>query len=243
MFIALINLDRTPERLAVFAQNNAHVDSVTRYAAVDGYALDTDALVARGLIDPAALSSYSKGALGNACSHLSLWEMAIREERTITICEDDAILASNFESSADGLMALLPADWDCILWGWNFDTWLYFDMLPGVSPCVAAFDQAAMRQGIAQFQTRAAAPRLFRLLRAFGCLCYSISPRGAARLRRHCLPIRPMEVHFPGLNRTLPNTGIDIMMNAAYPQLNAFVSFPPLAITENRHDLSTTLNA
>jgi hypothetical protein len=115
-------------------------------------------------------------------------------------------------------------------------------MMPGVSPALVAFDQGAMRAGIDNFREHVPAPRLFRLLRAFGCPCYSVSPRGAAILRRHCLPLRPIQVHFPGLDRTIANKGIDIMMNDLYPRMNAFVSFPPLAITKNRHDISTSLN-
>ena len=242
MFIALINLDREPERLAEFVRMNGHLEMVTRYCAVDGKSLDTQALTARGLIDPAIFPTYTKGALGNACSHLALWEMAVKDARAVTVCEDDAILSRHFAACADGLIDLLPADWDIVLWGWNFDSWLYLDMLPGVSPALVAFDQDAMRAGIDNFRDHVPTPRLFRLLRAFGSPCYSVSPKGAAILRRHCLPLRPMQVHFPGLDRTLANKGIDIMMIDLYPGMNAFVSFPPLAITKNRHDISTSLN-
>lgn len=240
MFIALINLDRTPDRLREFVRLNGHLDGVTRYSAIDGNAIDTDAYVAQRLIDPAILATYAKGMLGNACSHLALWEMVARDGRVVTVCEDDAILSRHFAACADGLLNLLPADWDFVLWGWNFDSWLYFDMMPGVSPCLAAFDQDAMRAGVDKFLDHAPTPRLFRLLRAFGCPCYSVSPKGAGILRRHCIPIRPMPVYFPGLDRTVANNGIDIMMNDIYPRMKAYVSFPPLAITPNRHDLSTS---
>jgi GR25 family glycosyltransferase involved in LPS biosynthesis len=240
MDIALINLDRTPDRLAEFVRVNRHLQTVKRYAAVDGRTLDTNALIADGLIEPAILAAYTKGALGNACSHLGLWGIAVQESRAVTVCEDDAILNRHFAEAADRLMAALPADWDIVLWGWNFDSYLLFDMLPGVSTCLAAFDQAAMRAGVEHFQAQAVSPRLFRLQRAFGCPCYSISAKGAALFRSHCIPLREMPVFFPGLNRHRPNDGIDIPMNDAYPQLQAYVSFPPLAITPNRHDISTS---
>jgi hypothetical protein len=48
-----------------------------------------------------------------------------------------------------------------------------------------------------------------------------------------------METFYPLLNRTLPNRGIDNMMNELYPKINAYVCFPPLVITKNDHALST----
>jgi GR25 family glycosyltransferase involved in LPS biosynthesis len=170
---------------------------------------------------------------------LSLWAIAVEEARALTICEDDAVLSRHFVPCAEAALASLPDDWDIVLWGWNFDSYLGFDMMPGVSPCLASFDQDAMRAGIEQFQNEVPAPRLYRLLRAFGTPCYTVSPKGAALLRQHCLPLRAMSVYFPGLERTLENGGLDTMMNDAYPRLSAFVCFPPLAITPNRHDIST----
>lgn len=239
MDIALINLDRSPDRLAEFLRTNAHLPTVTRFTAVDGRTLDPEVLVAEGLIEPGILSTYTVGALGAACSHLGLWAMAIEEQRALTICEDDAVLNRHFLQAADDALAALPTDWDLVLWGWNFDSYLGFDMLPGVSTCLASFDQDTMRAGAEVFQNWVPTPRLYPLLRAFGSLCYTISPKGAALLRRHCLPLREMSVFFPGLERTLPNGGLDTMMNDAYPGLRAYVSFPPLAISMNRHDIST----
>ena len=74
---------------------------------------------------------------------------------------------------------------------------------------------------------------------AFGIMCYSISPKGANALMEHALPLRDMEILIPrvgrdtGPPRIIPNAGIDIVMSAAYPRLQAFVSVPPLAISKN----------
>ena len=240
MDLALINLDRTPDRLAAFARANAHLPAVKRYAAVDGRALDTGALIADGLITADILATYTQGSIGAACSHIGLWGIAAQADRAVTILEDDAVLHKDFCPTADALVAALPNDWDIVLWGWNFDSYLLFELLPGVSNCLAAFDQEQMRAGLAAFQTAPVSPHLFRLQRAFGCPCYSVSAKGAAKLRRHCIPLRAMSVFFPGLNRTVPNNGIDIMMNDAYPRLQAYVSFPPLAVTANRVEIRTS---
>src|SRR6267154_3422366 len=75
-------------------------------------------------------------------------------------------------------------------------------------------------------------------------------PKGARALRDFCLPIRPMELRLlwpePG-NKVLLrpagrllNRGIDVMMAIAYPNLRAFVSVPPLVISQNEHFRSAT---
>jgi len=177
--------------------------------------------------------------LGCAFSHLGQWELASKEENPITLAEDDAIFHKKFELLASKVVASLPADWDIIQWGWNFDSILAFDLLPGVSSCVSAFDQVGLRDNVSAYQTLALNPVPYRLQRSLGTVCQSVSPAGAARLLRHCLPIRPMETFYPLLNRTLPNTGIDNMMNELYSKINAYVCIPPLVITTNELTLST----
>lgn len=244
MDIHLINLDRSVERLERFKRSNARLAArFIRWSAVDGRAVDPAPLIEQGRIDRAVLATFSPGAVGCALSHLALWERAIQTAAALTLCEDDAIFNPGFPEAAEAALAGLPPDWDFVMWGWNFDSYLTFQMLPGVSPCVASFDQRAMSAGIRNFQQQTIAFQLYRLLRGFGTICYSISPKGAAALYRHCLPLRPMPVYFPGLNRTMANTGIDVMMNATYPAINAFVSFPPLVLAENEASGSTVQQA
>ncbi|HUZ73155.1 MAG TPA: glycosyltransferase family 25 protein [Stellaceae bacterium] len=240
MDVTVINLDRSADRLATFARRNGHLRSVTRFAAVDGRGLDAQRLIADGVIEPAVANSYTKGALGCALSHRALWEAAISGQRPITICEDDAIFNRRFEDTAATLIErALPPDWDIVLWGYNFDEYVQIDLLPGVSRALMQFDQEAMRKGVALFQDSVVAPLLLRLHRALGCMCYSISPKGAGLLRGHCFPLRDMMLTLPG-RRVVQARGIDIPMNEAYPGLKAFACMPPLAITENDHGISTT---
>ncbi len=243
MDIQVINLDRSVDRFTQFQKLNFEVPAnFLRWPAVDGRMLDPTQLVREQRLEPEALSTYGAGGLGCALSHLALWEQAIGEVRPLTICEDDAIFNLGFPEAAERTLPALRADWDLVLWGWNFNSYLSFQILPDVSPCHARFDERTMRAGIEVFRQQAVDFRLYPLFRAFGIPCYSISPKGAALLSRHCVPLRPMRVYFPGLNRMALNCGIDIMMNAAYPEINAFVSFPPLVITPNDHASSTIQN-
>ena len=120
MKIHVVNLDRSQDRLAAFQAVNGHVmPHVTRFAAIDGKNVDRTAFVERGII--AADLGYTDGSLGNALSHLALWDLAIREDRPITICEDDAVFNHSFCVASDVVLRKLPPDWHLILWGWNFE--------------------------------------------------------------------------------------------------------------------------
>jgi glycosyl transferase, family 25 len=239
MRIHLINLDRSTDRLAEFTAANWHLDDLRRFPAVDGNGQDLAALVANRTFGPGVAEIYGAGAVGAALSHLALWDQAIAGEETLTVCEDDAIFNHHFVASAQRVIAALPPDWDFILWGWNFDSFLLFELMPGVSPCLACFDEEQMRAGVGRFQRELIAPQTFRLQRALGIPCYSVSAKGARVLKAACRPLAPIKVYFPGLNRHLSNFGIDIMMNNAYPQIKAYASFPPLVITNNEIKKST----
>lgn len=241
MQIHLINLDRSTERLAEFTARNRHLSDITRFTAIDGRQADRGALVAQGIIG--ADLGYTDGALGNCLSHLALWERVIAGDKSLTICEDDAIFNRGFERDAAALIDSLSADWHMIFWGWNFDAGALFELLPGVSPFLAQFDQHQMRNGIERFQAADVRPRAFRLLAAFGIVCYSISSAGARLLQGMLLPVRATPVDVPASGQRFANVDLSIALLDALPKIRAFASFPPLVITKNDHATSTVLPA
>ncbi|MGH7124946.1 MAG: glycosyltransferase family 25 protein [Stellaceae bacterium] len=249
MRVHVINLDRTPERFSAFAAANPRLSDVSRYSAVDGRHLDMAGLVARGLVASDVLTTYSRNALGCTLSHVGLWTAAIEANRVLTVAEDDAIFNRDFERLAEGALRELPPEWDIVLWGFNFDGFMSFEMLPGVSYCLGQFDQRSLRAGIAAFRELPLSPRLFRLRWAFGTICYSISPKGAKLFRNGLCPLRPMIAAIPEGERAKPGgthfgtVGPDNAMCTLYPRLNAFVSMPPLVVSRNETATSTVQNA
>jgi glycosyl transferase, family 25 len=236
--VHVINLDRSKDRMSAFEKLNGQCNlNFSRFPAIEGKSVVQGPLVDRGIIT--ADLGYGDGALGAALSHLALWDLAIERNQSLMVCEDDAIFNRGFCPAAKSLIDVLPPDWHMIMWGWNFDSILLFDMIPGVSPCLGAFDQDRMRMGVDAFQAATVTPQPFRFFRAFGALAYCLSPTGARALRQHCLPLRRMEVFIPGLGRAVSNTGIDVVLNDVYPRINAYVSFPPLVISRNLHSTST----
>jgi glycosyl transferase, family 25 len=246
VIVDLINLDRFAERRQEFMAVNAHLSEVRRCALFDGRELDIEALIARGVVDREATKTYTAGALGGTLASFSLWDKAIETGEMVTICEDDAIFYQQFERAAEAIISrLLPPDWDVLLYGWNFDAPLVIDLLPGVSPAVVYCDEDLLRAHAAEFQQHSQPLQAIRVLQAFGTQCYSLSPKGARALKDFCVPIRPMYVALPSASRNLQsdrrlaNHGLDVMMSAAYPQLKAYVAFPPLVISKNDHGAST----
>jgi GR25 family glycosyltransferase involved in LPS biosynthesis len=236
--IHLVNLDRSTDRLATFRAVNSHVmPHVTRFPAIDGKNVTRATFVEQGIIAPDL--DYKDGALGNALSQMTLWDMAVRENRSLTICEDDAIFNHAFCAVSESILQELPPDWHVIKWGWNFDSALWFDMIPGVTRCIGSFDQESLRKGIDAFQLANLRPRPYRLLQAFGNVCYSISSVGARLLRQNCLPLRNTTVYVTGLRAAVVNYCIDVALNGVYSDMNCFVCIPPLVVTRNDHSRST----
>jgi glycosyl transferase, family 25 len=183
--------------------------------------------------------AYSAGALGCALSHRALWQSAARGRDPITVCEDDAILHRDFEAKALALMDRLPPGWDAIVWGWNFDASIAFELLPDLARCAASFEPSGFSDDqLAAFPTVDVDPRGYRLLRSFGAACYTISPEGGRWLDADCFPLRPFLLPI-GNQLALRNVGIDVAMADAYPRSNVWVSIPPLAIARNDRSAST----
>lgn len=133
----------------------------------------------------------------------------------------------------------LAADWDIVLWGWNFDHFISLKFMEGVSPANVTCDQDQMRSAVGTFQALRDAPHLLRLGMCWGIPAYTISPGGASRLQAACFPLENFETMIPITGKASPNNGIDIAMNRAYATLQAYVSFPPLVVTRNEHASST----
>jgi GR25 family glycosyltransferase involved in LPS biosynthesis len=231
----VISLERTPDRWRTFEAANQGGPGYTRFNAIDGLKIDPSALISGGVI--AGDLSYTPGAVGCALSHITLWRACAAADGPVTVCEDDAILHPDFAACAAATADRRP-DFDLILWGWNFNSVLAGDVFDG-APFAMGFDETRMRRSVAAFRSQRPAPTLLRLSRALGTPCYTLSPKGASKLLALCLPLAPRRVFFPLLNRESENTGIDISMNAAYPEIAAFVAFPPLALTLNDAALST----
>lgn len=227
----VLNLTRSPERLVSFRTTNPECAYFSRKSAVDGTTLNKNHLINSGLLAPNL--DYTDGAIGCALSHMMIWTEVINTQKSATIAEDDAILREDFLSEQKHLLAQAPSDWELIHWGFNTDAYVTFNLMPSVSPFTGNLYDNLILKNLPAFRKSEYHSKIFPLLRAHGTPCYSISPLGAKRLLEQVIPLRPMEVFYPGLNRNKTNSGIDDMMAAQYEQMKAYVSIPPLVIPKN----------
>ena len=228
MKVHVVNLDRSTERLREFREVNAHLRAIERFPAVDGATQSMADLVQKGIA--AAGLKYSVGAVGAALSHLRLWEMATEGNAPFTACEDDAVLHRDFDATAERLLGRLAPGWDIVLWAWSFQSAIHYDVLHGAGSAVMQCDFREMQKGAATFQRSDYAFDLYHLRRAFGAICYTVSPDGARKLRQAAIPLRPLNVWVPLSAEPVPNVGIDVVMCSQLDKLQAFVCVPPLAL-------------
>jgi GR25 family glycosyltransferase involved in LPS biosynthesis len=236
--VKVISLERSVERRAEFRHHNSHLD-YEFFNAVDGLALAPETVAGCGLFQ--AGLPYQTGAYGAALSHYSLWREAIRTGRPLTVAEDDAIFRLDFAQAHAALLSGLAPDWDIVLWGWNLDSILAIELLPGVSTTMY-FDYVQLLEKIDEFRRGASRSRLFRLDKCFGLPAYSISPEGARKLTSQCFPLANFTLSVP-LIGNVPNFGLDVATSRIYGALNSFVSFPLLAMTRNDRLASTIQNS
>jgi glycosyl transferase family 25 len=227
--VNVINLDRTPHRLQKFVKNNPSIP-IRRFPAVDGAHLDRDQLIREGIIQES--NEYSKNALGNLMSHVTLWRNCISDGTTYHIAEDDALLHPDFMNRALAMLDSLGL-WDICYWGWNFNWPVRVNLSPIVRNVVMVFDQDDMRRQIRLFRGSETSSELVRLISCAGIAGYSISPRGAANLLERCLPVGAMPAQAVITPGKWENTALDVEMSRHLAGLLSFACLPPLAFVLN----------
>jgi GR25 family glycosyltransferase involved in LPS biosynthesis len=244
--VMVINLDRYPDRMARFmAYNTIDGVEIVRMQAVDGEKLDRADLVARNLIAPDLI--YSTNSVACSLSHVRCWQRIIESGRPGVVCEDDVALRRDFGRLHEAFAAEL-ARADAIFWSYNFDMHVAY-RVPGMGTCSTIYDEGWFNDEarIAEFQAGQVPVALWRPERLWGVACYSVSPRGAARMLDRVMPLRNATVEFPyptGLKQmsvcSFPTIGIDSDLGLVHvKELDAWVAVPPAAIHVTHNNVST----
>jgi hypothetical protein len=157
------------------------------------------------------------------------------------VCEDDAVFRADIAERWRSIERLLPNDWDLVLFGYNFDSGITMDLIPGVQSFRSSFDNRPVDEAaIERFRDCVQPVLLTKLENAFGLPAYAVSPAGAARLLNTCFPMRNEEFFVPCLNRHLRAGSMDSLMNNYYRNWQAFATFPPLVLSVNDKAKSDT---
>ena len=230
----VITLDPESDRFRRFAQLNAHLD-VTVFPGIDGAEVSDADSVKLGFLTPecAASGLVSKGMLGCAISHWTLWWKAIYENKSLLVLEDDVVTHRDIQSWIEQSEICRTAD--LVLFGINTDS-----VLEAISPegmhQASVFGEINPDYGsIAEklSLTRSSDVRLWRLLAGFGQCCSLVTPHGAAKLVASALPLRLDEITVPLVPNAIAGTGLDRRLNALFATIEAYVAVPFLAWTPN----------
>jgi GR25 family glycosyltransferase involved in LPS biosynthesis len=181
MLYKLISLKRTPDRLHKFVSNNNHIMKyVEIFEAIDGGEIYNKTDLTRNFFTKNL--TYTQGAIGCALSHINIWIECVEKNKFITVFEDDSIIHNDFISLNNKIIFELNNNWDICLNGWNLDSFLIFKMMEQMRYSMMLLDQESYRNNISNFQSSILNISCFKLIRAFGTACYSISPLGAKKL-------------------------------------------------------------
>nr|WP_244662018.1 glycosyltransferase family 25 protein [Mesorhizobium huakuii] len=179
--------------------------------------------------------------MGCALSHIGLWKLAVSENKTITIFEDDVRASFRFVEESANILSQAPESWDLIQWGYIYDP-LFLWVNLGFSKAKLEFYDRRYNNKPTLFQAEKFSRSLIKVEHSFGTQAYTVTPRGARILLEKCLPLRSRQIPFSGTAVILDDTGIDCAMCAAYGSMQAYVCMPPLVIhdTEPPSDRADT---
>jgi len=244
MEICYINLAERADRDAAFLKLNSHLTGLRKIAAVNGRLLQVDELIRDGTTT-GPLPSFSAASLANAISHKRIWEHYSQKASGVTVAEDDAIFNLRFEDTASSVLAKLDPDWDLMFWGWNFDSHVDVEIIPGLKRCIFVFDPAMLGTKIEEFRKIDCETVALRLFGAHGTVAYSASPKGLKLLLQHCFPLRHELILMSSINKpkAIWNCSLDVTMSKYFPILKAYVCVPPLVWTENDKSVSDVFPA
>lgn len=236
----VISLKKTPHRLEEFFRWNAHLKNVKIFEAIDSSFISREDLVNTNIIH--SDNRFKMGALGNMLSHISLWEYAVKNDTAITIFEDDAITHKKFLELSINFLDKLENFYDFVGWGWNFDADLWAANTPFLSPFLTKFNQNSLRTH--KHAYLAADLTSIALKVYFSCggtIGYTISPSGAKKFLKECLPVPSNFIlQIPAGERIhFPLWGLDMALSKVYSISKSYISFPPIVLTDNNISVST----
>ena len=242
--LLVISLKRTPERLRAFytINKNALVDwDIDVIDGIDGLEQEKINKHSRW-VSASARENWTKGAIGSALSHIKAWRRCIELNQEVVIAEDDAVLASDLKCKLEGLKIVqgLAKQTGLVLLGWNTDSLLQAELLPGLE-MISLFEPIYPRlEQIKAIINSNRERHLCKLNQCFGLPAYWINPQIAKALLNACMPL---QAEKNKMTRGIPEhllLTLDGMLTNRYKNMNAKITIPPLALALNDQKTSLT---
>ncbi|HEY1789255.1 MAG TPA: glycosyltransferase family 25 protein [Verrucomicrobiae bacterium] len=232
--INVIHLSRAAQRKKTFLALN-RIDGIhfELVEGVDSNSLDFAQLKRRNLIK----SKTTFRTPGCSLAHRNLWLRSLETQTALIVCEDDAVIRQDFRAQFSKCLNALPTGWDFLLLGYNFDSFLDVEIIPGIESLSGRFtDMALTSSRLKNFQNSVTPISVLPLRNAFGTPAYAVSPSGAKFLLEHVFPLRNVPVPLPFEKRAMVSYSMDAIMNRFYRKMKAFACLPPLVVSPNKKD-------
>ena len=230
-----ITLDPKGKRYQTFLENNNHLQVDTFYG-IKGVHLSKEEIISQGLATEELLASglTNSGTIGCAASHRKIWRKAAMGKCGYLVLEDDCYTHHRIKSFINEKLIRLM-NIDICHFGINTDSILQSICPTGLSTVKIFGERHPNKEWIMNSfsKTDEQAVELHRLIKAFGCCAYFISPKGAKELEEKIFPLSTKTTHIPLVTNKMPACGLDRAANGVYSQLEAFVCQPFLAYTPN----------
>jgi glycosyl transferase, family 25 len=234
----IIHLEEQVDRKADFLSTNTAPGDFVWTVGVKGANIDRQALIESGEL--ARNAQIVDGSLGNAISIVQLLRRCIENDEIMTILENDAILAHDFDPCSLRLLESIGFDFDIVQWGWNWDSVLYlFPMSVAFGPMKMTARQNMAEMGFRKFQELKCHRTLIPLGHQWSTHCFTVTPRGAKSLLEGLLPLNTDPFFREDLDLRIQPKSVDSMMGRCYPKLKAYSCFPPLSMVLNDKAKST----
>jgi GR25 family glycosyltransferase involved in LPS biosynthesis len=200
---------------------------VTHGFVQDPTTIDRESLLAAGLITPD--NAYIPFAMAQALAHVAVWRHCAESGDVAHVAEDRAILRGDFRTAIAPHLAD-PARFDILVWGFDFADPARIAFAPGVEGRLI-HDQTRTPPDFPAFRASQVPTARFRLLYCATACGYTLTPAGARKLLDRCIPMGGGTLpYFGETNRVFANSGIDREMARHYPNLDAFILQPVLAV-------------
>lgn len=225
----MLNFFISPKDKKDFPSLNRQIKNIHHYPTLDPKTIEMSKLRESELISDTC--EFTKESLCESLAHIALWGNVAEAGRPAHIFPNKAVLCDNFEKESQRIIDLLPPDWDFILWGAEPGSPLYFSSLPGLAIFTGMLCPPYQDNYSEIFPQCDVSGTPFPLQAAFKPCGYAISPAGAKKLIKSCLPLTPMPLPLP-LHDDGENTARHLfeIMGMEYPNIKAFVSFPGLCL-------------
>ncbi len=231
MFKFFISSDATPEQTERFERLNNHVPGLVRSVGVSAQGLDVQAMQQMNLISAECL--FSQSAFAAALSHVALWGNVAQHKTAAHVFESNAVLCANFEAESLRILASLPHDWDFVLWGNTPGTALQLDILPELALFSGAVQPPYSARGAAALSEIRVTSLAFPLMATQNVSGYAISPSGAQKMIKACLPLTSTSVPTSGSKESgAAAQTLQQLMSLHYSTMKAYACVPPLCMAD-----------